>query len=131
MEAVSYKTSVVHPLISTTIQIRHAGYYWRSKDKLLSDILWTPTNGHTSIDLTAKTYNHQRVKGIHTVSMLWWWLSHAIWNVIKIIYILYKHTHTSFYTLIHYNYLYISPHTHTHTHTHTHDKKKTKLNLEN
>ena len=37
------------PPITKTIQVRrtrHAGHYWRSRDKLLSDVLlWTPTYG--------------------------------------------------------------------------------------
>ena len=76
------------------------GYYWRSKDKLISDILqWTPTYGHTSVDQPAKTNIHQlgadigchlenlpgvvddrdgwqeRVKGLCTICTTWLWRS--------------------------------------------------------
>ena len=47
------------PPISQTIQVRwvrHIGHCWRSKDKLISDILlWTPTHGQTSIGQSAGT----------------------------------------------------------------------------
>ena len=40
--------------------IRHAGHCWRSRDKLISDILLrTPTHGHTSFDRIAETYIRQ------------------------------------------------------------------------
>ena len=39
---------------------RHAGHCWKSKDKLISDILqWTPTHEHTNIAWSAKYYIHQ------------------------------------------------------------------------
>ena len=48
------------PPISQTIQVRQTrrvGHYWRSKDKLISNILlWTPTCGHTSVGWPAMTY---------------------------------------------------------------------------
>ena len=51
------------PSISQTIQVRrarHVGYFWRSKDKLISDIfLWTPKHGNNSVGRLAKTYIHQ------------------------------------------------------------------------
>ena len=51
------------PPISQTIQVRqtrHAGHCWRSRDKLISDVLlWTHTHGHTSVGRPAKTYIHQ------------------------------------------------------------------------
>ena len=47
-------------LISKTIQVRqtrHEGHYWRSKDKLISDILlWTPTHRHASVGRSARIY---------------------------------------------------------------------------
>ena len=47
------------PPITQTIQIRHAKHYWRSKDKLISDVLeWNPTQRHTSV-VTMKNYFHQ------------------------------------------------------------------------
>ena len=36
------------PLIAKTIQVRrsrHAGHCWRSRDQLISDVLWAPTYG--------------------------------------------------------------------------------------
>ena len=90
------------PLISKTIQIRqtsHAGYYWRSKDELISDVLqWTPSHGHACIGRPVRTYlqklstdtgpsledlpeamddkeeRWERVREIHASSMKWWWL---------------------------------------------------------
>ena len=51
------------PPISKTIQIRwtrHAGHCWRSKDKLISDILlWTPSHGHASVGQPTRTYPQQ------------------------------------------------------------------------
>ena len=48
------------PPISKTIQIRwtwHAGHYWRSKGKLISDILmWTPSHGRADVGCLARTY---------------------------------------------------------------------------
>ena len=45
---------------SKTIQIRRtrkAGHYWRSKDKLISNILlWTPSYGGTSVGWPTRTY---------------------------------------------------------------------------
>ena len=51
------------PLISQTIQvwqIIHAGHYWRSKDKLISNVsLQTFTYGLARVGWPAKTYVHQ------------------------------------------------------------------------
>ena len=51
------------PSISKTIQIRwtrHVRHCWRSKDKLVSDILlWTPTHGCASVGQPARTYLQQ------------------------------------------------------------------------
>ena len=51
------------PPIPKTIQIRwtrHAGHFWRSEDKLKSDILlWTPAHGHASVGRPTKTYPQQ------------------------------------------------------------------------
>ena len=51
------------PPISQTIQVRgarHTGHYWRSKAKLINNILpWTTTHGHTSVGRPAKSYIHQ------------------------------------------------------------------------
>ena len=51
------------PPITKTIQVRwtrHAGHYWRSKDKLISDVLlWTPTYGRAKAGRPARTYIQQ------------------------------------------------------------------------
>ena len=49
--------------ITKTIQVRrtrHAGHCWRSKDKLISDVLlWTPTYRRANVERTARTYVQQ------------------------------------------------------------------------
>ena len=49
--------------ISKTIQIRwtrHAGHYWRSKDKLITDVLqWIPSHGHASVGQPTGIYLRQ------------------------------------------------------------------------
>ena len=51
------------PPITKTIQVRrtrHAGYCWRSKDELISDVLlWTPTYGQAKAGRPARTYIQQ------------------------------------------------------------------------
>ena len=51
------------PPITKTIQVRqtrHAGHCWRSRDKLISDVLlWTPSHGRTKAGQPAQTYIHQ------------------------------------------------------------------------
>ena len=51
------------PPITKTIQvrrIRHAGHCWRSRDKLISDVLlWTPTYGWAKAGCPARTYIQQ------------------------------------------------------------------------
>ena len=46
--------------ITKTIQIRwirHAGHCWRSRDKLISDVLlWTPSHGRAKAEWPAQTY---------------------------------------------------------------------------
>ena len=99
------------PPISQSIQVRwtrHAGHHWRSKDKLISDVLlWTPTHAHISVDQPAKTCIHQlyvntgcsqedlpgimddrdrwqeRVRELHAVSTTWWWWWHPLQILIK------------------------------------------------
>ena len=51
------------PPIVKTIQVRqtrHAGHCWRSKDKLISDILlWTPSHGRPKAGWLARNYIQQ------------------------------------------------------------------------
>ena len=51
------------PPITKTIKVRctrHAGYYWRSWDKLISDVLlWTPSHGRAKAGRPARTYIQQ------------------------------------------------------------------------
>ena len=51
------------PPIMKTIQVRrtrHAGYCWRSRDELISDVLlWTPTHGRAKSGRPARTYIQQ------------------------------------------------------------------------
>ena len=51
------------PPIRKTIQVRrtrHTGHCWRSKDKLISDVLrWTPTYGQAKAGRPARTYVQQ------------------------------------------------------------------------
>ena len=51
------------PPITKTIQVRrtrHAGHCWRTKDKLISDVLlWTPTYGRAKAGRPARTYIQQ------------------------------------------------------------------------
>ena len=48
------------PPITKTIQVkrhRYAGYRWRSRDELVSDILlWTPSYGRDKVGRPARTY---------------------------------------------------------------------------
>ena len=89
------------PPIRKTIQVRwtrHAGHCWRSRDKLISDVLlWTPTYGRAKAERPAQTYIQQlcedtgyspddlpeamndrekwreRVRDIHAGGTTWWW----------------------------------------------------------
>ena len=89
------------PTITKTIHVRrtrHAGHCWRSKDKLISDILrWTPTYGRAKAGRPARTYIQQlgedtgcspedlpkamndrekrreRVRDIRAGIKTWWW----------------------------------------------------------
>ena len=51
------------PPITKTIQVRwtrHAGHFWRSKDKLISDVLlWTPAYDQAKAGQPARTYIQQ------------------------------------------------------------------------
>ena len=92
------------PPSTKTLQVRwtrHVGHYWRSRDKLISDVLlWTPTYGRAKAGWSARTYIQQlcedmgcssedlpevmndkekwweRVRDIHAggTTRWWWWL---------------------------------------------------------
>ena len=51
------------PPITKTIQVRrtrHAGYCWRSRNELISDVLlWTPAYGRANVGRPARTYIEQ------------------------------------------------------------------------
>ena len=89
------------PPIMKTIQVRwtrHAGHCWRSRDKLISDVLlWTPSHRRAKARQPARTYIQQlcanigcsledlpetmddregwreRVRDIRADGMTWWW----------------------------------------------------------
>ena len=89
------------PPITKTIRVRgtrHAGHCWRSRDKLISDVLlWTPTYGRAKAGRPARTYIQQlcddrgcspedlpeamnnwekwreRVRDIRASGTTWWW----------------------------------------------------------
>ena len=89
------------PPITKTIQVRrtrHAEHCWRSKDKLISDVLlWTPTYGQAKAGQPAQTYIQQlcedtgcnpedlpeamnnrekwreRIRDIRASGTTWWW----------------------------------------------------------
>ena len=92
------------PPITKTIQVRrtrHAGYCWRSRDELISDVLsWTPTHDRAKAGRPARTYIQQlcedtgccpgamndrekcreMVSDIRATSTTWWWW----WYIYKI-----------------------------------------------
>ena len=102
--------------ITKTIQVRrtrHAGHCWRSRDKLISDVLlWTPTYGRAKAGRPARTYIQQlcekdlpevvndrekwreRVRDISASGTTWWW-----WYI-------YIYIYTNVYIYI-YKYIYI------------------------
>ena len=57
--------------ITKTIQVRwtrHAGYWWRSKDELISDILlWIPSHGQESAGQPAKPICNIMAEGFHFI----------------------------------------------------------------
>ena len=89
------------PLVTETIKVRrnrHAGYYWRSRDELISDVLrWTPSQEQAKAGRPARTYIQQlcantgcnpedlpgamddkegcreRVRNIPADGTTWWW----------------------------------------------------------
>ena len=101
---IAIKSSYHHPRLyslNSIIQVRwtrHAGYGWRSRDELISDVLlWTPTYGRAKAGWPAQTYiQHlcedtgcspedlpeamnewekwrERVRDIHAGGTTWWW----------------------------------------------------------
>ena len=97
------------PTITKNIQVRrmrHSGHCWRSRDKLISDILlWTPSHGRAKAGRPAWTYKQhkqqlsadtrcsledlpgpmddrdgwrERVREIHTGGATWW-----LWKFLK------------------------------------------------
>ena len=101
------------PPITKTIQVRqikHAGHCWRSRDKLISDVLLrTPTYGWAKAGQTARTYIQQlcedtacnpedlpeamndrekwqeRVRDIRASGTIWWWQRNNHWNACRFI----------------------------------------------
>ena len=99
------------PIMKTiTIKwIRHAGPCWRSRDKLISDVLlWTPSHGQAKAGRPALIYMQQlcsdtgcspedllkaiddregwqeRVRDIRADNVTWWWCINKITNVYSI-----------------------------------------------
>ena len=100
------------PPITKTIQVRrtrHAGHCWRSRDELISDVLWwTPSYGRAKAGRPARTYIQQlcedtecgpedlpeaindrekwqeRVRDIRASGTTWWWWWWWSFNYIKI-----------------------------------------------
>ena len=48
-ETIPYITATVRPFTIYIGQTKLAGHCWKSKDEFRSNILWTPTHGHTSV----------------------------------------------------------------------------------
>ena len=125
------------PPIMKTIQIRqtrHAGYCWRSKDKLISNVLqWTSSRGQAKVGSLARTCLQQlcantgckledllgvmddrdgwqeRVREIRASSTTWWYIYIYYIYVYVYIYIyiyIYIHIHISMNIYI-YIYIYI------------------------
>ena len=92
-------------LIKKVTETRHAGYCWRSKDELISDVLlWTPTHGCARVGRPARTYIQQlcedtgcnpedlpeamndrekwreTVRDIRAGGATWWWWQRKLQN---------------------------------------------------
>ena len=119
------------PPITKTIQVRQtkqAGHCWRSRDKLISDILlWTPTYGWAKARWPARTYIQQlceemgcrfedlpeamnnrkkwreRVRDIRASGMTWWWYIY-IYTYVCIYMYIYIHVCVCMYIYI---YIYV------------------------
>ena len=86
-------TTTCHPS-----RTRHGRHSWKSRDKLMSDImLWTPSHGRAKVERPARTYTQQicadtwcslehlpeamedregwreMVREIHNDGVIWWW----------------------------------------------------------
>ena len=99
LEAAPDKATAVPPT-TKTIQVRrtrHPGHWWRSRDDLISDVLWTSSYGRAKAGRPARNYIQQhsadtecsledlpgamddreerweRVRDIHAGSATWWW----------------------------------------------------------
>ena len=108
------------PSIAKTIQVRHAGHFWRSRNKLISDVLlWTPTYGRAKARQPARTYIQQlcedtrcspedlvgaindwekwreRVRDIRASGTTWWWWWLAIKMGIFVVYVFVVHPYSS------------------------------------
>ena len=61
MEAAPHKAAAVQPLTTHHENYpRHAEHCWRSRDKLISDVLqWTPSHGRVKAGRPAQTYIQQ------------------------------------------------------------------------
>ena len=52
------------PPITKTIQVRHAGHVWRSRDELINDVLqWNPSHGRAKAGRPARTYIQHLCEG--------------------------------------------------------------------
>ena len=104
------------PPIMKTIQVRrarHAGHCWRSRDKLISDILlWTPTYDRVKAGWPARTYIQQLCEDTGCESGISVLVAQHDDDDDNI----YTHTYTGTYIYMQiYTYMHISTHIYTHT----------------
>ena len=120
---------------------RHVGHCWRSRGKLISDVLlWTPSHGWAKAGQPARTYIQQlcantgcnpeelpeamddrkgwqeRVRDIRADSATWWYtyIYIYIYTSIHIYIYIYTNIHTYIYTYIQIS-IYLSIYIYTHT----------------
>ena len=107
------------PPITKTIQVRrisHAGHCWRSRDELISDLLWwTPSCGRANAGRPARTYIQQLCEetgcSLKTYQK-WWTIGRSSEKGSRISMLaarhdddeIHTHTHTHIYI---YTYIYI------------------------
>ena len=119
------------PSITKTIQVRwnrHAGHCWRSRDKLISDVLLcTPTYGRAKAGRPARTYIQQlcedmecspedlpeakndrekwreRISDIRASSTTWWWWLYIKNNVKKKMLKIFLYCLILFFCILSYN----------------------------